>query len=152
MEINPSYFAIQEVLFRFMRAFDNKDWDDLHEYLLDNIRCDYSSFRAEKPAEIARNKYIEKRKADLSLLKTQHNLSNLSIDLNGKFAVVKCNFVIYRFHPKFEGSKEHYFHSYGQYEFELHEEENGWKISAITQKLLVNDGNPELHGATRRKK
>lgn len=135
-----------------MRAFDDKNWDDLYECLVENIRCDYSSFRAEKPGEIARHTYIAKRKTDLSLLKTQHNLSNVSIDINGKLAEVKCNFAIYRFHPEFNGSKEHYFHSYRQYEFELHEEDNGWKISVITQKLLVNDGNPELHGATSRKK
>jgi len=147
-----NYFAIQEVLFRFMRAFDNKEWNDLHEYLLETIHCDYSSFRAEKPAEIERNAYIAKRKSDLSELKTQHNLSNLSININGKLAEVKCNFAIYRFHPAFQGSKEHCFHSYGQYQFGLHEEDSGWKISSITQKLLINDGNPELHGVTRRNK
>ena len=148
---NNSYFDIQEVLFRFMRAFDTKEWDSINDCLAETISYDYSSFRGEKPGRMLRTEYIAKRKADLANLLTQHNLCNLSFNCSKETAEVTCNYTIYRFHPEFMGAKEHYFHSYGQYLFTLERDGSHWKISAITQKLLINDGNPELHGATRRK-
>jgi 3-phenylpropionate/cinnamic acid dioxygenase small subunit len=151
MLLNDIRFEIQEVLFRFMRALDNKDWGGALDCLFDPIYCDYSSFRSEEPGQISRDNYIAKRKEALTELKTQHNLFNLLIQYLDESAEVRCNYVIYRFHPVFAGGRAHFFHSYGHYKFALKHEKNHWKISAITQILLTNDGNPELHEATRGK-
>ena len=118
--------------------------------LQEKIFCDYSSFRNEKPGKILCNDYVAKRKSALADLKTQHNLFNVSIQYSANLAKSTCNYAIYRFHPKFAGAKKHFFHSYGQYSFELKRNRRQWKISSITQTLLVNEGNPELHGATRK--
>ncbi len=145
------FFEIQEVLFRFMRAFDNKDWDDLSRCLFEDIHCDYSSFRDERPCQMSQKEYIAQRKQAHSNLKMQHNLSNISVGLQNDLAEARCNYAIYRFHPEFKGSREHYFHSYGQYFFVLKQDKCNWKIAAITQELLINDGNPELHLGARQK-
>lgn len=144
---NIQQFEIQETLFRFMRAFDNKDWQDMHNCLDETIYCDYSTFRKEKPGEVTRDKFIALREKALADLKTQHNLTNLSFTLFEKRAEVLCNYAIYRFHPDFSGSQEHFFHSYGQYHFGLVRNDGDWRIATIVQTLLISDGNEKLHGA-----
>jgi hypothetical protein len=151
MEITPSlplgeHIKIGELLFRFMRAFDENAWDAMSESLIETIRCDYSSFRGTPPSEIARGDYIDQRRTALTSLRTQHNLSNLSISGSANEAEVKCNYAILRFGPDFDGSPDQYFHSYGQYRFTVVRIGRVWKIASITQLLLTNEGNPALHG------
>jgi 3-phenylpropionate/cinnamic acid dioxygenase small subunit len=143
-------FEIQEVLFGFMRALDNKDWEKVLDYLLNSVYTDYSSFRPESPGFITKSDYVASRQQAHGELKIQHNLFNLLITPAQDLAEVICNYAIFRFHPQFNGAKKDFFHSYGNYKFELRRERDVWKIASIVQNLLVNDGNPELHGALRR--
>jgi 3-phenylpropionate/cinnamic acid dioxygenase small subunit len=140
-------FEIQELLFRFMRSFDEKDWDGMLSCLDETVDCDYSSFRGTPPTTLTRGDYADQRKAALSLLKTQHDLSNIAMMTSGDRIEVKCNFAIRRFHPDFDGSRDKSFHSYGQYQFMVVRLGESWKISSIKQFLLMSDGNPDLHGA-----
>ncbi|HEY5039986.1 MAG TPA: nuclear transport factor 2 family protein [bacterium] len=144
------YFGVQELVFRFMRTFDEKDWLGMKACLTKSVDCDYSSFRGTPPGRITKEKYVAQREKSLSTLKTLHNLSNLSMASIGKSIEVKCNYAILRFHPDFKGSRKHFFHSYGCYRFIAIREGRIWRISAIVQRLLMNDGNPALHGGTRR--
>ena len=142
--------AIEELLFRFMRAFDEKDWESMHRCLVERVYCDYSSFRGTPPSEIARDDYVMLRRTALASLKTQHNLSNLLMSGSPSEAEVKCNYTILRFAPDFDGSPDRFFHSHGQYRFKLVPIGGEWKIASIAQWLLVNEGNPALHGGLRR--
>ena len=141
---------IEELLFRFMRAFDEKAWESMRGCLTETIQCDYSSFRGTPPLEIAREDYVDQRRTALASLSTQHNLSNLSISESGNNAQIDCNYAILRFHPDFDGSRDRYFHSYGQYRFKVVRNGGEWRISSITQLLLMNKGNSALHGGLRR--
>jgi 3-phenylpropionate/cinnamic acid dioxygenase small subunit len=155
MEVTPSlpvgdHIKIEELLFRFMRAFDEKDWDAMSGCLTEMIRCDYSSFRGTAASDIARGDYVDQRRTVLTSLRTQHNLSNLSISGSANHAEVKCHYVIPRFGPAFDSSPDQYFHSYGQYRFTVVRIGGAWKIASITQLLLTNEGNPALHGGLRK--
>jgi 3-phenylpropionate/cinnamic acid dioxygenase small subunit len=136
---------IEELLFRFMASLDRKDWDTMRASLAATIDCDYSSFRGTPRATITGEEYIEQRKTALTSLKTQHNLSNLSISATEPNAEVQCNYAILRFHADFDGSREKFFHSYGTYRFGVARTADGWRIASITQTLLISDGNPALH-------
>lgn len=96
-----------------------------------------------------RDQYVKQRKDTHSLLKTQHNLFNLSINVGNKASVL-CNYCIYRFDNQVPNADENYFHSYGQYVFDLQWDDRGWKIVSITQKLLMNQVNPNLHKGIRK--
>jgi hypothetical protein len=144
------YFAVRELVFRFMRTFDEKDWPGMKACLAKSVYCDYSTFRGAPPGRVTREKYVAQRKAALSFLIMQHNLSNLSAASNGKSIEVKCNYTILRFHPNFNGSRKYFFHSYGRYRFFIIREGRGWRVSKIIQRLLMNDGNPKLHGGARK--
>ena len=141
---------IQEILFRFMRSFDTKDWDSMAACLDDRIYCDYSDLRHDQPGYVLRDQYVKQRKDAHSLLKTQHNLFNLSIENIENKASVLCNYCIYRFDNQLSSAEENYFHSYGQYLFDLHWDDRDWKIISITQKLLMNQGNQKLHKGIRK--
>ena len=74
----------------------------------------------------------------------QHNHTNLTLSQEPvDRASVACNYQIYRFER--HGSR--HFHSWGTYDFGLTRRPDGWKISAITQHLIKNDGDPSVHGA-----
>jgi 3-phenylpropionate/cinnamic acid dioxygenase small subunit len=138
---------IQDLLFRFMRSFDEKDWDAMRSCLTKTVHCDYSSFRGTPPSTTTRDEYVDQRKAALLSLKTQHNLSNISIIASITQIEARCNYAILRFHPEFNGSRERYFHSYGQYRFTVVSSGGPWSISSIVQILLMSEGNSNLHGA-----
>lgn len=143
-------FTIQDLLFRFMRTFDEKDWDGMRTCLHETVDCDYSSFRGTPPTKLTRDDYVDQRKAALSLLTTQHDLSNIVMITRGDRIEVKCNYAIRRFHPDFDGSRDTFFHSYGQYQFMVVLLGEVWKISPIKQFLLMSEGNPDLHGGLRK--
>ena len=140
-------FNIQDLLYKFMRSFDDKDFSTMQNCMCDEVNLDYSSFRNEPPSKQKSSEYCRKRKESLETLVTQHNLFNLIIKVNedNLSANVNCNFIIYRFLIPFSGTKEDFFHSYGQYEFEVKFDNNNWKISSIIQNILMNDGNKNIH-------
>ena len=141
--------AINDLICRFFQSFDEKDWTAMRDCLADRVLTDYSSFRAVPPAEIEGERYVEQRRAALSTLAMQHNFLNLRVEIDGDAAAARCNYIIYRFAPDHDGSGDDFFHSYGHYKLALARRDGRWRIGGITQVLLRNHGNAELHGATR---
>jgi 3-phenylpropionate/cinnamic acid dioxygenase small subunit len=143
--------AISELLARFFQAFDDKDWPAMRACLCDEVFADYSSFRDRPAATVPADRYVDQRRAALQPLAMQHNFLNLRVEVDpaAGHATARCNYVIHRFHPAFDGAGDDYFHSYGHYRFAFVTVAGAWKISRITQHLLRSKGNPELHGATR---
>jgi hypothetical protein len=143
--------SINDLLARFFQAFDDKNWPMMRDCLCDEVFADYSSFRDEPPSTISADLYVEQRRTALQALNMQHNFLNLrvEVDLAGESASARCNYIIHRFHPSFDGVNHHYFHSYGHYLFAFVNVGGTWKISRIVQSLVHNHGNREIHGATR---
>ena len=145
--LNNLNLEIQELLHKFMLSFDNKDFSIMKDCLCEEVYLDYSSFRGDLPAKQTSSAYCENRQESLANLVTQHNLLNLLIKINDDnlTAKVNCNFIIYRFLKEYQGSRDDFFHSYGQYEFKLICENNKWLIASIIQKITMNDGNKNIH-------
>ena len=141
--------ACNDLLCRFFQSFDDKDWTAMRACLADEVFTDYSSFRDVPAGTISGDRYVKQRQAALNSLDMQHNFLNLAIDVSGDYADARCNYIIHRFHPSFDGTNDQYFHSYGHYRLGFRRETDGWRIARITQVLLRNHGNSEIHGATR---
>ncbi len=138
------YEQVVELICRFQRAFDQHDWAALRDCLDDEVFTDYSSFRGTDPATVQADEYVRLRQQALSDLLMQHNHSNLLVTSHSHDrATVSCNYQIYRF----ERAGDRRFHSFGTYDFGLVQRSDGWRISAITQRLLKNEGSPLIHGA-----
>jgi hypothetical protein len=142
--------AIQDLLTRFFQAFDDKDWPALRACLCDEVFTDYSSFREVRAAMIPADTFVEQRRIALQALDMQHNFLNLRVELDSAAAAAtaRCNYIIHRFHPSLDGD-DRYFHSYGHYFFAFVNVTGRWRISRITQSLLRNQGDRQVHGATR---
>lgn len=143
--------SINDLLTRFFQSFDDKNWPAMRDCLCNEVFTDYSSFRDEPASTISGDRYVEQRRTALQALDMQHNFLNLRVELSAsaEAATARCNYIIHRFHPSFDGVNDHYFHSYGHYFFVFANVRGTWKISRITQTLLRNHGNREIHGATR---
>lgn len=63
---NAEYIHIQELLFKFMRSFDDKNFGVMKDCLCEEVYFDYSSFRNEPAAKYKSSEYIEKRKISLA--------------------------------------------------------------------------------------
>jgi hypothetical protein len=150
MDPTAHKLAIHDLLTRFFQAFDDKAWPALRECLCDEVFADYSSFREVQAAMIPADTYVEQRRIALQALDMQHNFLNLRVELDpaADAATARCNYIVHRFHPSLDGDDRH-FHSYGHYFFAFVNVTGRWRISRITQSLLRNRGDREIHGATR---
>ena len=137
---------ISDVVLRFARAFDTKDWDSLRACFTDEIETDYSDVRDEPPTIVNADDYVASRRSSLSDVKTQHISSNHLIAVDGDEAICISNAVIYR---SLLDSDERY-DTHGCYSHTLRKTPQGWKISKIKQTVYWNVGNPLVHGKNRK--
>jgi hypothetical protein len=143
--------AINDLLSRFFLAFDAKDWSAMRGCLCDEVFTDYSSFRQVPSATIPADMFVEQRRTALQALEMQHNFLNLCVefDADATAATARCNYVIHRFHRALDAIDDDYFHSYGHYVFGFVNVEGRWRIAGITQTVVRNVGNLNIHGAFR---
>jgi len=143
--------AISELLVRFFQAFDEKDWPTMRECLCDEVFADYASSRGAPASTISAGRYVEQRRTSLQTLDMRHRFLNLRMDVEpvGRSAIASCDYVIHRYHPSFESSDNHYFHSYGHYVFAFLNDSGIWRISRITQQVVRSHGHREIQGVTR---
>ena len=141
--------AIHDLLARFFQSFDERNWEMLRGCLCDEVFSDYSSFRNVPAATSAADEYVDQRRTALQPLAMQHNFLNLRVEPDAAGATARCNYIIHRFHPSFDGRNDHYFHSYGHYTFSFGRGDACWRIARITQSHLRSQGNAQIHGATR---
>ena len=129
---------IASVISRFARSFDLKDWKGLKNVLAELIDLDYTDLRGTRET-LSREQYVALRKTALQELDTQHILSNLDIQVDGKHAACVASAIIFR------KRDEERFDTHAIYRFGLVNEASSWHISSIKQTVLWNDGNPDIH-------
>ena len=135
------YFAVTEVILRFARALDLKDWKLCRSCFLDEIEADYSAFRGKPSTIISADEFVELRREALKNLKTLHLSANHAVEVAGDIATCISGMVIYRFLPE---ENEH-FDSFVYYHHTLVRNSVEWKISKVKQTLLWNEGNSQIH-------
>lgn len=136
---NTDGIAIKSVISRFMNSFDLKDWAGMAALLHDTLQLDYTDLRGEAPKEVSSAEYVASRKEALESLLTHHLISNFDVTLENNLATVTASCLIYR------KRGEDVFNSHALYTFGLVSSTGGWKISDITQRILWNEGEPNLH-------
>jgi hypothetical protein len=134
--------GVARVVSRFANSFDLKDWQSLEELLTESVEIDYADLRGEVGA-VSRTDYVAKRRIALQTLDTHHLLSNAEIEVDGETATCRISGLIQR------RRDERFFHSHVIYLFRLERSSGSWRIQAITQRVLWNEGDPSLHGGGR---
>jgi hypothetical protein len=150
---NPAIekLAISDLLTRFFQAFDDRNWPMLRDCLCDEVFTDYSSFRDVPASTIPGDEYVEQRRTALQALDMQHNFLNLRVELDAaaETAEARCNYLIHRFQRAADRVGGRGFHSTGHYFFGFAKAGGHWRIARISQHLLRNCGDRQIHGATR---
>jgi hypothetical protein len=130
---------IENTLARFMNCFDLKDWASMAALLEPTISVDYSDLRGDTPTDVASVDYVRARSDALQDLSTHHQLTNLEIAPADGVASVSASCMIYR------RQGERFFNSHAFYRFRLAVADGAWRISAISQRILWNEGDPRIH-------
>ncbi len=133
---------IQNIISKFANSFDRKDWDGLKSVLCDEVECDYTSLRGAKEI-VSAEEYVAKRKLALNEVDTHHIISNYEIDMADNAAECRASSMIWR---RKNGNG---FNTHALYTFKLVNEALGWKISAIKQEVLWNEGDASIHSGTK---
>lgn len=131
---------IQTLVNRFANSFDLKDWLALEDCLCDSLHTDYSDLRGTPPETIDKQRFVQLRRTALDALATQHVMGNHDITVDGDTARVTVSCVIFRKNAAGERLNTHCI-----YFFEVRRDDTRWKISAIRQKVLLNDGDTAIH-------
>ena len=131
---------IQEVIARFTNSFDLKDWDRLQSCFSGSLYTDYSDLHGTPPQTVSAAEYVTARRETLDHLTLHHLVSNYEVDITDlNHATCRASMVIWR------RSEAEDFSSHCVYEFQLTKQEENWKISGITQKILWNEGTASIH-------
>lgn len=132
--------AITEVEFRFAHSIDTKNWELATTLFADDVKADFSVWgipaRAMKKEElIGLFKYSFRNER----LITEHLYTNFLIEVTGKTANCRFNFIGNHYVKELEGGEE--FYLYAQYHDKLENTETGWKISERTLTIFYTKGN-----------
>src|SRR5689334_255815 len=137
-------FDIQALMARFANSFDLKDWDGLQACLTEQLYTDYSDLRGTPPETVPAVDYVQARRESLQNLKTHHLSGNLEIQYDDPFnATCRVSTVIWR------KSDDGAFDTHCVYTFKVTKVKYDWKISAITQKILWNEGEASIHSGAK---
>jgi len=104
------------------------------------IHTDYSDLRGTPPETISNKRFVELRRKALEPLATQHLMGNHEVEVDGDTAQATVSCVIFR--KSADGGT---LNTHCLYFFGLAREADGWKIAAIRQKVLINDGDTAVH-------
>ena len=132
--------SIRDLINRFANTFDLKDWKGMQACLCATLHTDYSDLRGTPPETISNKRFVELRRKALEPLATQHLMGNHDVDVDGDTAQATVSCVIFRKSPDGATLNTHCLYFFG-----LAREADGWKIAAIRQKVLINDGDTAVH-------
>ena len=137
---------IRDLINRFANSFDLKDWQGLQACLCATLHIDYSDLRGTPPETISDKRFVELRQKALEPLATQHLMSNHDITVEGDSAKAIASCVIFR-----KSGEHQTLNTHCVYFFGMARDSEGWKIAAIRQQVLINEGDTVIHAGIARK-
>jgi hypothetical protein len=142
-------FEVIDTVLRFAHSMDAQDWARLRSCLAETLDVDYSDLRGHPPARVSAEAFVAARIEGLQGLRTQHLSTNHLVSIDDDRAECLSCFLIHRVSPTAPAGQDA-FDSAGHYTHRLRRAPEGWRIEAITQRVLWSRGNPAVHGALRR--
>lgn len=143
------FYEINNLLCSFFAAFDKREWSLMSTCLAPQVFIDYASSGRDHPELIDKHEFIRRRSDSPDKLSKQHSFSNLHIagESEDPSITASCNYLILRFATN-PATGDDFYHSCGQYRFQLKRHGHEWVIAAILQSQLRSWGNPTLHTPT----
>ncbi len=132
---------VANTLSRFMNCFDLKDWKLMEALLEPTVQIDYTDLRGGSPSSVSSSEYAKTRSEALHELATHHVLTNLDIEAHGGAASASASCVIFRS----DGTRSFNSHAFYRFTLSAAGGPGAWRIAAITQRILWNEGDPAIH-------
>jgi hypothetical protein len=125
--------ALSNLVARFALSFDTKDWASLRGCLADRVHVDYADLRGTPPATVDADEYVRARRDSLDHLLLHHVVGSVEVVIDGATAKCRAAMMIWR------KSDAGTFSTHALYVFGARKD-SSWKLDAITQKVLWNEG------------
>ncbi|NGO66877.1 nuclear transport factor 2 family protein [Streptomyces boncukensis] len=140
------HFAIQDVVSRFGRMVDDRNWDRLPGIFTEQVRLDYTELFGGRPQEVPGGTIGDRWRARLSgFSATQHVITNVVADVGGATADVVANVVAT--HVLRGPADSRMVTCGGTYQLGMARGPGRWLISAVTARLVWTDGDLGLFAA-----
>ena len=128
---------IDDLLKRYARAIDTKDWALLDTCFLPDAHVDYTSSGGAKGSYPEVRAWLEKALAPFAAM--MHAISNTTLELDGDEASARTYVTNPMGFPKSDGSL-HVFTVYAHYVDKLVRTQAGWRIAERIEKAVLMDG------------
>lgn len=126
--------AIREVLLRYARGIDRRDWDVMVSVFTDDVHAVFQSHVLAGKAAIV--DYVTTAAADFEILSSVHALNNMHIDVDGNTARAETTGIGYMSFRTHGGEPQLRMRSLRYVDELIHTADRGWLIS---KRVLTND-------------
>ena len=134
---------ITRCLYEYALGIDTRDWSLYRGIFCDEVTTDFSSFNGEPAARTTADDWV----AGVSVLfngldATQHTMSNPMVDIDGDTA--RCRMYMQAEHFLQNEQGDTGFAIGGYYDDQLVRTASGWRVAAVTLKVLWSRGNRHI--------
>ncbi len=130
--------AIQRLLFRNLRAADDKDWDAQAATQADRVVIDFGGMQP--PQEMTPRQLAEWSEPTYALVRTIHMQTSVEVDVDENLAT--SHSYGHARHERTDTGDS--WHIYAAYENDFVRTDSGWRISRIKMTPIFQEGNPKL--------
>jgi len=134
---------ICETKYRYAYGIDGKDWELYRSIFEDEITLDFSSFNGQPGATMSADAWVKSCRALFDGLDaTQHQMSNPLVEVDGDRA--RCRMYVQAEHHLLNDQGDDTYTLGGMYDDRLVRARGGWRIEAVTLRVLWNRGNRQI--------
>ena len=136
--------AIKQVIYTYATAVDLCNWPLFRSIFTDHVEIDFSSYHGEPASTMTADEWVKCSQVIVPGLDgTQHQFSNLVIDIQGDEATARFHMQSEHFLANEDGDNSHSIGGY--YIDKLVRTEDGWRICAVNLNILWKRGNPQVN-------
>lgn len=134
---------LQQTILDIFIGADKRDWPRVEKAFAATVTLDYSSMIGGEPTKLSPQQITDSWKALLPGFEaTQHQISNFTYNIADQSARVSAYGTATHYLPNPSG--RNIWIVVGTYDFEMHQENETWKVSAMTFSFKYQDGNTSL--------
>lgn len=134
--------AVGNVINRYARAIDTRDWALLETVFTEDLEADFRSFGG-REVQKGRDNWIATVKSTIAGLDaTQHMIGNHAAQVDGDSATLNAYLIAAHWLYDTRGDAEYTVG--GNYDIELRREADGWRICKYTLNLAWHRGNRDI--------
>ncbi len=134
---------ICETKYRYAYGLDGKDWELYRSIFQDQITLDFSSFNGKPAAAMSADAWVAScRVLFEGLDASQHQMTNPLVEIDGDEA--RCRMYVQAEHFLLNDQGDDSFALGGHYDDRLVRTAEGWRIAAVTLRVLWSRGNRHI--------